>query len=459
MRTDKHNIGVSLSDAELVSRCGAGLSDAFGILMSRHEIALRRKINGFGVSGAIADDLEQETWVRAYQKLQSLRDGESFQAWLIQVAHTVCLAALRRNRRRDGIAPTVVADIEAIDTAASDPAKDLSIVTGVLTDLPPEHSEVLMLRYLEQLSLEEISAQIGLTVSGVRWRLKQAKKQFKEALEDMAGHETDKAELESILKRAGDATQASRWDEAIETYEVAARKADLDWNSLQELGRMYERRGDFARAIKLLEQALRLNNYPWHRVLIGWCYDGLGEREKAIAAYEDVLLGGYCGPWVARAALAGIKAPHERLKSEPKPAAKERLVPRQGWSAKTNHNPDQAHLAFDGDLATAWTSLAAQEPNFYFELDLGRTWEVTRVVFDDDGGGQCIWIANCPHGYVIDVSSDGVNWTDVAKGSADADTYAGASLDGSPVRYIRMKLSQYFHPNWWSIYEIRVYAK
>ncbi len=76
------------------------MSDAFGILMSRHRAALRRKIRSLGLSGAIADDMEQETWVRAYQRLQDLRDGDSFQAWLIQVAHTVCLAAPRKDQRK-----------------------------------------------------------------------------------------------------------------------------------------------------------------------------------------------------------------------------------------------------------------------------------------------------------------------------------------------------------------------
>lgn len=458
MGANENSFGMSLSDAELVSRCNAGISDAFGILMSRHETALRRRIRGFGVSQPLADDLEQETWVRAYQKLHGLREGDRFGAWLMQVADTVCLAALRKDQRRDEIARFVDTDIETL-AAAGDPAEDLSTVTGLLVHLPPQYSEVLMLRYLEQLSLEEISAETGLTVSGVKWRLNRAKQEFKEALEEMTGQETDKVELESILHRANVATQASRWDEAIEAYEAAARKADLDWHSLQELGRMYERRGDFARAIKLLEQALRLNDWPWLRIIIGWCYDGLGEREKAIETYESVLLSGSCGPWAAHTALAGVKAPHQRRKSEPEPAGKERAVPQRGWSAKTNHNQDQAHLAFDGDLSTAWTSMAAQEPNHCFELDLGRTWEVTRVVLDDDGGGQCIWLANCPHGHAIETSADGVTWQKVAEGYADADRYAGASLDGSPVRYIRTRLTQYFQPNWWSIYEIRVYAK
>ena len=95
----------------------------------------------------------------------------------------------------------------------------------------------------------------------------------------------------------------------------------------------------------------------------------------------------------------------------------------------------------------------------YFQLDLGRTWEVTRVLFDDDGSGQCIWLADCPHGYIIEASADGATWRSVAEGSAGISAYAGAALDGSPVRYIRAKLTQYFQPNWWRIYEVRVYAR
>lgn len=427
--------------------------------MSRHETALRRKIRGYGVTQPLTDDLEQETWVRAFQKLSDLRNGDSFAPWLMQLASTICLAALRKDHRRNEIAPMVDTDIEIVDAVAHDPVRDLSTVTNLLAHMLAQFSEVLMLKYLEQLSLEEIATQTGLSLSGVKWRISRAKHEFKEALEEMTGRETDKTNVEGLLHQAYNAAQASRWEEAIEAYETAACKADLDWESLQTLGRMYERRGDFPRAIKLLEQALRLGYFPWLRVLIGWCYDGMGERDKAIATYESILLSGNCGPWVARAALAGMKAPHERRRSEPEPVGKERAVPKQGWSAKTNHNSDQAHLAINGDLMTRWTSMAAQEPNIYFELDLGKMWEVTRVVIDDDGSGQCIWIADCPHGYVIESSVDKETWKKVGEGNADFDTYAGALLDGSPVRYIRTRLTEKYFPNWWSIYDIRVYAR
>jgi len=71
---------------------------AFGILMSRHESALRYRIRRFGVSQDLAEDLEQETWIRAFQKLRDLRDGASFKAWLMQVADTTCLGPRQKGQ-------------------------------------------------------------------------------------------------------------------------------------------------------------------------------------------------------------------------------------------------------------------------------------------------------------------------------------------------------------------------
>lgn len=450
------------SDAELVARCTAGDSDVFGALMSRHRSSVRRKIGRFRVSQATAEDLEQEIWIKAFQNLGELRDEASFRAWLMQIADTTCLGHLRKQNRRLELVPVANVDpsvVEATVKTINDPIEDLATVSELLAGMPPQYSEILMLRYLENMSMQEIAAEVGLTLSGVKWRLKHAKQMFREALEEMSGQQTDECAVEQLIHSAQEAAQASRWQEALENYEIAIRKADLDWDSLQTLGRIYERRGDFRRAIKLLDKALRINGWPWLSVVLGWCYDGLGERETAVAIYEEVLRNGNAGPWAASAALSGMKAPHRKHRSEPEPVKNERAVPRQGWSVKTNHNPDEANLAIDGDLSTRWTSQAAQDYQMYFELDLGKEQSVTRVIFDDDGGGQCIWVADCPHGYAIETSLDRQVWTTVSTGSANGDEYAGAAMDGSPVRYIRIRLTERFFPNWWGIYEIRVYAK
>jgi RNA polymerase sigma factor (sigma-70 family) len=409
----------------------------------------------------LVEDAEQEVWLHAFQKLQHLRDGACFRPWLMQVADTTCLGILRKSRRREEAFPTVDADVDAVNLAAKgsrDPIEDLWAATEMLAGIPQMYSEVLVLRYVQGLSIREISEETGLSISGVKQRIHKAINALRETMSEMSGHDEDQASVKKLLDTAEEAVQLSRWEEAIECYEAASRKADLDWHSLSNLGRIYERRGDFPRAIKLLEQALRISYWAWFHVLMGWCYDGLGEREMAIAIYEQVLASGTAGSWAAGAALAGLKAPHERRRSEPEPAGKERAVPRTGWSVKTNHNPDMAHLAIDGDLGTQWHSGAPQDHNMYFQLDLGREWNLKRIVLDDDGNGQFICIANCPHGYAIDTSLDGVTWSRVAEGSADYSRYAGANLEGSPVRHLRFRLTRNFHPNWWSIYEIRVYA-
>ena len=69
-------------DRALVLRARAGDQDAFALLMDQYEIVVRRLVTRFVQNSDDARDVEQDTWIRAAEKLDSLRDAGSFRPWV-----------------------------------------------------------------------------------------------------------------------------------------------------------------------------------------------------------------------------------------------------------------------------------------------------------------------------------------------------------------------------------------
>lgn len=109
---------------------------------------------------------------------------------------------------------------------------------------------------------------------------------------------------------------------------------------------------------------------------------------------------------------------------------------------------DVAAHAVDGDPATRWSSGRAQRPGDALEVDLGAPVAARWVVLDAGGGD---W----PRGYEVLTSADGEAWDVAVPDRAGAGQVAAAALDGTGVRYLRVRLTADADP-WWSVAELRV---
>ena len=87
-------------DAALVARARTGDDDAFRLLVERHQAAVARTIFGMLGSRDDADDAGQETFVRFYQSLDAFRGESSVRTYLIRIAMSTALNAVRSTRRR-----------------------------------------------------------------------------------------------------------------------------------------------------------------------------------------------------------------------------------------------------------------------------------------------------------------------------------------------------------------------
>jgi RNA polymerase sigma-70 factor (ECF subfamily) len=137
-----------------------------------------------------AEDLLQDVWFDVFRGLPGLSAPGAFRAWLYRIARLRVFRQLRK--RRPGWVPLAEADWvqeEADDEFCPEDAARIHVALG---ELAVEHREVVVLRFLEEMSYEEIAGVIGCPVGSVRSRLHYAKRALRMALERMDRNERER---------------------------------------------------------------------------------------------------------------------------------------------------------------------------------------------------------------------------------------------------------------------------
>ncbi|HET6574776.1 MAG TPA: sigma-70 family RNA polymerase sigma factor [Fimbriiglobus sp.] len=168
-----------LYERVLLLRCQTGDGSAFAELVARYQARLGGYLRRL-LGEAAATDALQDVWLAVWRGLPGLRDPAAFPAWAFRVARDRAF----RELRRQGV-PTVPAD-ESIPEAAADDdftAEDAAEVRAALARLPVDHRDVLLLRFIEGLSYDEIAAVVGKPVGTVRSRIHYAKEAMRRQLE------------------------------------------------------------------------------------------------------------------------------------------------------------------------------------------------------------------------------------------------------------------------------------
>ncbi len=130
-----------------------------------------------------AEDVVQETWLTVHRKLRTLADPSAFTAWLYGIARRKIWQHLQRR----GVALVGEEALQALPDMQEDTAfaaEDAQQVHEALSRLRLEHREVLTLRFMEDMSYEQIAAVVGCSLGTVRLRLHYAKQALQCELED-----------------------------------------------------------------------------------------------------------------------------------------------------------------------------------------------------------------------------------------------------------------------------------
>jgi RNA polymerase sigma-70 factor (ECF subfamily) len=177
-----------LRERILVCRCQAGDEQAFEELVSTYGPRLRYYLlKQLGHLEAI-DDLLQEVWLDVYRGVVRLRQPGSFRAWLYRIARDRAFRALRQTRVASQLADeSELAERDVVDDGFS--AEDAERVHAALDLLPPLHREVLVLRFIDDLSYDEIARITGSQPGTVKSRIHNAKRRLRMEMERNDAHE------------------------------------------------------------------------------------------------------------------------------------------------------------------------------------------------------------------------------------------------------------------------------
>ncbi len=187
-------ISSGFDESALVAQAKAGDMDAFSALVKQYDRRVFRMAKQITQNDDDAEDVLQETFLKAYTHLDDFQGNSKFYTWLVRIAVNEALMKLRK-RRSDRTVPLD----EPIDTGEDEMVREIAvwdenpedtysreelanILDEAVQSLKPAYRTVFILRDIEELSIEETAEALKLSISAVKSRLLRARLQLREKL-------------------------------------------------------------------------------------------------------------------------------------------------------------------------------------------------------------------------------------------------------------------------------------
>jgi RNA polymerase sigma-70 factor (ECF subfamily) len=178
------------ADDDLVLQCRNGKVEAFEALVRKHQQMIHALT--FRMTGSVADaeDLAQETFIRAYEQIGSFNSKAKFGTWLYSIAMHACLNwrrdEARRHRAQADCADEIFAEAREGAPAENEMARQAQ---AALMKLPAKQRAAIVLTVYDGLSHAEAAKVLGCSETTVSWRVFAAKRKLKNLLSRQAGRE------------------------------------------------------------------------------------------------------------------------------------------------------------------------------------------------------------------------------------------------------------------------------
>ena len=182
-------------DPQLVDLAKAGDMQAFEELVSRHRDRVYVRAYSIMRNEALAVDLSQNAWVKAWQRLEQFHGEASFPTWLSRIVTNLCLGELRRQKRArtdslEAMEESTGPIENRMEMETFDPIEGLSReelrerIDAALAKLSDKHRTVIVLYEFEQLEYREIAEKMGTSIGTVMSRLFYARKRMASLLKE-----------------------------------------------------------------------------------------------------------------------------------------------------------------------------------------------------------------------------------------------------------------------------------
>ena len=194
-----------IEESVLVAQAREGDTVAFGELVRRYEAKIFRLAQHVTQNREDAEDVLQETFMKAYEHLDQFKGDSKFYTWIVRIAVNQALMKLRRRKTDKSVSldeqidtgeDTVVREIAAWD---EDPEQRFSrdelggILDTAVQSLEPPYRSVFVLRDIDELSTEETAEALNLSIPAVKSRLLRARLQLRDKLTRFFKHKGDDA--------------------------------------------------------------------------------------------------------------------------------------------------------------------------------------------------------------------------------------------------------------------------
>ena len=182
---------MQMTDVATVSRARAGDSDAFRLLVEQHSRLVFRVAYRMTGNEHDADDVVQETFLRAYKQLGRFEERANFGTWLHRIAVNCALDLLRSRGRLDRHYGGDPEEAEMMGAISSDPQQDRLLlsaemrnhVTAAMEKLSGNERTAFVLRHFEGMPVEEIGKTLGIQVNAAKHTIFRAVRKLRESLE------------------------------------------------------------------------------------------------------------------------------------------------------------------------------------------------------------------------------------------------------------------------------------
>lgn len=166
----------------LTLRCQMGDPEAFADLIAVMERPLLYYATSLTRNQDVALDVLQDVWLKVVRGIRRLKDPGSLKPWLYAITHGVAVDRIRRDYKRDKGDQAQLDESLDIEEPSFD-EEDVTAIHDALSRLSVKHREVLVLHFLQDLSIQEIANVVGCSDGTVKSRIHYAKRQMKQILE------------------------------------------------------------------------------------------------------------------------------------------------------------------------------------------------------------------------------------------------------------------------------------
>ena len=177
---NSHSGSVMNSSADLIARARNGDQEAFRLIFDRYARPVLSFIYDLVGQRDLAEELAQETFVRAFKNLKQIRDDTKLSSWLFGISRNVALEAVR-SRQKDYRNHDAAACLEIIEATQLNPDQDLlqkelnGAMNRALHSMNDEWRTIFVLKVLHQCSYQEIVEITGFSLAKVKTDLHRAR--------------------------------------------------------------------------------------------------------------------------------------------------------------------------------------------------------------------------------------------------------------------------------------------